>query len=72
MTQTKSPIISSAMRELTHDECCALVDGSIERGLQTLLYIRGRLARLKNANKINQPVIPERRYEEVREIQGAA
>lgn len=29
--------------ELTHDECCRLVEGSIERGLQTLLYIRERL-----------------------------
>lgn len=35
--------------KLTHEECCALVEGSIEKGLQTLLYIRTRLVRLKTA-----------------------
>lgn len=34
-----------AINKLTHDECCALVEGAIERGLQTLLYIRKRLGK---------------------------
>lgn len=30
---------------MTHDGCCALVEKSLERGLQTLLYIKKRLDR---------------------------
>jgi hypothetical protein len=43
ITYAREKLSKMVRNKLTHEECCALVEGSIEKGLQRLEYIKKRL-----------------------------